>query len=350
MGHAARGSRIAVGPDATSWGIRIAVVCVAACYSPSVQDGSPCDDGHPCPSPLICDEATHTCRFERAGFDGGACEPGYESSGGECVDIDECARGTDDCSVDGLCANEAGAFSCACKPGFTGDGRACTRVCTSLLLYADCPAPSTSCAMVSASTAVIAAAAELGIQVQAAPTANEQAFRTLVDAGGFDLLIFDSSRASIATQTADRVAGWVNGGGRSIVVSWNLSSATAGFTLRTALGVDTTGSHTIPLDVHRDPASPVDLFNYIHPVPSPLRFNNVMLDDGDELELTGAGFLAARQPSPTGDGAIAVTRDNRAITLGFLPIGLVGKGDTDDDGTSDVQELYTNLIGYLCGY
>ncbi len=34
---------------------------VAACYSPQPQAGSPCDVGHPCPSPLVCSPATATC-------------------------------------------------------------------------------------------------------------------------------------------------------------------------------------------------------------------------------------------------------------------------------------------------
>lgn len=333
-------------------GIVVAVVCAAACYAPSVREGSPCDDGHPCASPLICDEATATCRLEQSPTepDGHTCEPGYELVDNECVDIDECARSTDDCAADALCTNQPGAYSCACNPGFTGDGRTCTRVCSSLLLYADCPAPNTSCPTLTPATAASAAAAELGIEVKAVPTADEAMFRTMVDAGGFDLLIFDASRVAITQQTADRVAAWVNGGGKAIVVFWNLDNGTTGLTMRTALQVDTVGSPTTPLDVHRVPTSPVDLFGYVHPVPSPLRFDNIMADDGDELALAAAGFIAARQPSVTGAGAIAVTRGNRAITLGFLPLGLVAAGDTDSDGKSDVQELYTNLIGYLCGY
>jgi len=325
----------------------IALAVGGACYSPAIHEGAPCDDSHGCPSSQICDPSTHTCRFETSGGDGGACAAGYELVDGTCADVDECARASDDCSGDATCTNEPGTFSCACKPGYVGDGRTCSRACATVLLFADCPAPNSSCPTLTAAIAASAAAAELGLQVTAVPTADEPAFQAMVDAGGFDLLIFDVARVQITADTASRVASWVNGGGRAVVSFWNLDDVVAA-TMRSALAVDTVASPTIPLDVHRDPASPVDLFAYKHVLPSPLTFNNVMADDGDELALTGAGFFAARQPTVTGNGAIAVTRDERAITLGFLPIGLVAKGDTDGDGTPDVHELYANLIAYAC--
>ncbi|MGE5185638.1 MAG: hypothetical protein ACM31C_26435 [Acidobacteriota bacterium] len=37
------------------------LVGVAACYSPNPLAGSPCDDGHPCPDPLVCSTTTHKC-------------------------------------------------------------------------------------------------------------------------------------------------------------------------------------------------------------------------------------------------------------------------------------------------
>lgn len=36
-------------------------MAVAACYSPSLPTGAPCDKEHGCPSPLICASATSTC-------------------------------------------------------------------------------------------------------------------------------------------------------------------------------------------------------------------------------------------------------------------------------------------------
>lgn len=56
------------------------------------------------------------------------CKEGYSGDGETCDDIDECAKGTDNCSPDADCSNEAGGFSCACKAGYEGDGFDCKDV------------------------------------------------------------------------------------------------------------------------------------------------------------------------------------------------------------------------------
>jgi len=55
------------------------------------------------------------------------CDPGFwlDAELG-CIDIDECADETDDCSADGTCTNNSGGFDCACNEGYTGDGFDCT--------------------------------------------------------------------------------------------------------------------------------------------------------------------------------------------------------------------------------
>lgn len=40
-------------------------------------------------------------------------------------DINECATGTHDCSVDAVCNNIKGSYNCVCKPGYYGDGITC---------------------------------------------------------------------------------------------------------------------------------------------------------------------------------------------------------------------------------
>jgi hypothetical protein len=284
--------------------------------------------------------------------DGGGCAPGYVSNGTACVDIDECEAGMADCSADGLCTNAPGTFSCACKPGFAGDGRTCTRVCNKVLIYDDCTGTDADCASIAEAMFADNAATGLGLQVLYGGVADEPAFRTLFDAGGFELVIIESSLSSLDPATASRVATWIDGGGRAIVSFWDLDNAGTGSSIRTAAGVTTVGEITTPRDVYADPGSQVDLFDRVETVPSPLTFTHLMLDDGDELALGGTGFIAARHTSTTGPGAIAVTRADRVITLGFLPVGLVFQGprDADTDGKPDVQELYANLIGYLCGY
>nr|XP_058950988.1 uncharacterized protein LOC131778583 [Pocillopora verrucosa] len=52
------------------------------------------------------------------------CPAGYE--GARCQnDIDECAKGNHHCSPYAFCKNTKGSYNCACKPGFTGNGREC---------------------------------------------------------------------------------------------------------------------------------------------------------------------------------------------------------------------------------
>jgi len=43
-----------------------------------------------------------------------------------CSDVDECATNNGGCSADATCTNAAGAFICACKSGYEGDGFTCT--------------------------------------------------------------------------------------------------------------------------------------------------------------------------------------------------------------------------------
>lgn len=48
-----------------------------------------------------------------------SCDPGYEPSGGECVDIDECTRDLDDCGLLVACTNTPGSFICGdCLDGY----------------------------------------------------------------------------------------------------------------------------------------------------------------------------------------------------------------------------------------
>ncbi|GAB1292544.1 Signal peptide, CUB and EGF-like domain-containing protein 2 [Apodemus speciosus] len=40
-------------------------------------------------------------------------------------DVDECARGLDDCHADALCQNTPASYKCSCRPGYQGEGRWC---------------------------------------------------------------------------------------------------------------------------------------------------------------------------------------------------------------------------------
>ena len=41
------------------------------------------------------------------------------------TDFDECKTNTDNCGVNADCKNTVGSYSCACKAGYTGDGKKC---------------------------------------------------------------------------------------------------------------------------------------------------------------------------------------------------------------------------------
>ena len=42
------------------------------------------------------------------------------------LDVNECDDGSHNCSSDGTCYNEIGAYGCTCNEGFVGDGRNCS--------------------------------------------------------------------------------------------------------------------------------------------------------------------------------------------------------------------------------
>ncbi|MFL5320739.1 MAG: EGF domain-containing protein [Myxococcaceae bacterium] len=83
---------------------------------------------NPSCSNLTCD-AKATCDSS-TGFPRCVCPTGYEDvnhNGSSCTDIDECAATTSPCAQGASCTNTEGSFTCACGPGFTGDGQTCTR-------------------------------------------------------------------------------------------------------------------------------------------------------------------------------------------------------------------------------
>jgi hypothetical protein len=88
---------------------------IAGCGGGETQDANP---GTSAP----------TSPLEGAGLeaDRPTCSAGfYLSASGGCADLDECASGRTSCHADATCLNTPGSYDCACKPGFTGDGKTC---------------------------------------------------------------------------------------------------------------------------------------------------------------------------------------------------------------------------------
>ena len=45
------------------------------------------------------------------------------------LEIDECSKSSlNNCDKNAVCTNTAGSFTCACKSGFSGDGKTCTGI------------------------------------------------------------------------------------------------------------------------------------------------------------------------------------------------------------------------------
>jgi hypothetical protein len=53
------------------------------------------------------------------------CPAGFNLVGGQCIDINECATNNGGCSTHATCTNAAGSYTCACVPGFVGNGFSC---------------------------------------------------------------------------------------------------------------------------------------------------------------------------------------------------------------------------------
>ena len=179
--------------------------------------------------------------------------------------------------------------------------------------------------------------------------AGRSDFNSLFDAGGFEVIVWDSPMNWPPTEALDRLSSWIESGGRLIFSWWDLDINAA---FQADLGVSVAASYHYFREVHHDPSSPVNFFQMVETFPSPmLGIDWYFNDNGDELVVTDpGGFLAARLDSPTGPGAIAVTHSGRVIVNGFLPADMLKPGyetDGDADGVADIQELYMNQIIYV---
>lgn len=358
-------------------GAWIACLGLSGCFGPSFESGEvACGPQGECPSGLICGDG-NLCLDNRSQPDADAapiddpscvvcdslatCEVGAESvtcacpagyadengDGSSCGEIDECDIGSDNCSADASCANIDGSFECTCNLGFAGDGVTCASICNRVLIFDDCDDNDGDCATIAETQFADDAAQDLGYQAAYFGPTGTQMFIDEFDAGNFDVLIIESSLRAMPAEVKSRTIAWLAGGGTTIFSYWDLD---ADAELQTALGVSTMSSISSPLPVVADANADPDVFTALEDVPDPITFEELMIDDGDELD-PGQGSLLARFNDAAGPGAIALTNNDTTLVLGFLPVGMVfnGPADADNDGKNDVTELYTNLIGSVCG-
>ena len=81
---------------------------VNECANPSLNN---CDSNAVC----IDTASSFTC----------ACNPGFSGDGVSCSDIDECNANTNNCDTNAACINTPGSFTCTCGAAFYGDGVIC---------------------------------------------------------------------------------------------------------------------------------------------------------------------------------------------------------------------------------
>ncbi len=66
-----------------------------------------------------------TCKNLEGSYECG-CNAGWEGSGIQCSDVNECDDGTAACHSRADCTNTEGSYLCSCQDGFIGDGTTCS--------------------------------------------------------------------------------------------------------------------------------------------------------------------------------------------------------------------------------
>ena len=97
--------------------------CETVCPSGFISDGAEGCIVDPCALSPCDDNAV--CINTADGFSC-ACNPGFIGDGTDCA-TDYCA--SNDCDANAACINTADAYTCACNPGYEGDGTSCSQEC-----------------------------------------------------------------------------------------------------------------------------------------------------------------------------------------------------------------------------
>merc|ERR1719153_1698938 len=103
-------------------------------------DGVSCTDD--CEIETTCLD-NFTCSHAEGGHAVCDCINGFHiNEENACVDIDECADGSNSCDVNASCFNNHGGYDCVCNAGFNGSGHECENI-NECATEGVCPANST---------------------------------------------------------------------------------------------------------------------------------------------------------------------------------------------------------------
>lgn len=166
----------------------------------------------------------------------------------------------------------------------------------------------------------------------------------LSDGTAWDLVIVDDYGDQLPETVRNELASYVASGGR-VAIDYSLWAGDGAFSA--VFEAATVSDYTVPADIHQW-STAGGLFTSPNVVPDPLvPSGDDCAEDGALFEPIGggqavAGYAAA---STTNQAAIVVGNGGRTILFGGI-LGLYA-GDSDDDGTSDGQELARNFIYLL---
>jgi hypothetical protein len=295
--------------------------CDAAMGCANATDDAMCDDGVPCTADA-CDAAMGCTAMP----DDTMCDDGVMCTVDSCDPLMDCVATPDDAACGGSPCSQS-----VCDPQLD-----CQTVESFVLVFngGGASAPENAVASLGYTPIVVG---------------DEPSFVAAFDAGGVGAIVFDvpSVFSPVPPAVQTRLDTWVNAGERLIFGFWDLDADAA---MAATLDVAVAASFDATLPIHPDPASPVDLFGMPETITPPITYADNFSDNGDQLVLDGAGFIAGRFSDPiAGPGAILVPHDDRVVTNGFL-IGEIGFNavDADGDGVHDGEELLRNELTLVC--
>lgn len=165
-----------------------------------------------------------------------------------------------------------------------------------------------------------------------------------LDESDYDWVLMEVTEGGVPLSTRTRLVSHLDTGAKLIIGFWDLDSDPA---LQALLRVSAV-NYEQWRDVYPDPACAADLFALSDEVAAPLSGTSQLFDNGDELTVTGDGYVCARLDGTNGPGAIAITRGagvnrDQILINGFLPSS-AANSDGDQDGVSDAEEIYRNEL------